>query len=243
MSTDTSSSSSSPAAIVVRNLVKNYQGLRPLRVRELSVTAGERVALSGLDATAAEVFVNLLNGAILPDEGEVRVFGRRTSDIVDEAQWLASLDRFGIVTPRAVLLDMATVRQNLALPLTIDLDNLPLEILQKTEALAHAAGIAATVLDERIGQFGADVRMRVHLGRAMATEPEVLLLEHPTATLPREAAAPFAQAVRREADARRLTLLAITEDSTFADIVASSHWRLQGGSGALVNARGWRRWL
>ena len=54
-------------AVEVSDLVKSYQGLRPLRLKRLVVREGERVAIAGLDATAAEVFTNLLNGGILGD--------------------------------------------------------------------------------------------------------------------------------------------------------------------------------
>ena len=39
---------------------KHYAGLRPLRMKDLRVAAGERVAISGLDAAAAELFINLI---------------------------------------------------------------------------------------------------------------------------------------------------------------------------------------
>src|SRR6516165_4243326 len=107
------------------NVRKQYQSLRPLRVNNLSVDRGERVVLSGLDAGAAEVLVNLVTGASLPDEGDVRVLGRVTSSIADGDEWLASLERFGIVSPRAVLLDAATVLQNLVMPLTLAIDEIP----------------------------------------------------------------------------------------------------------------------
>src|SRR5437879_5817418 len=102
-----------PHVLQLVNVRKQYQSLRPLRINDLRIDAGERVAGSGLDAGAAEVLVNLVTGASLPEEGEVRVLGRATSSIADSDDWLASLDRFGIVSPRAVLLDAATVLQNL----------------------------------------------------------------------------------------------------------------------------------
>ncbi len=103
----------------ITGVQKRYQSLRPLRIQELTIAAGERVAVSGFDAGAAEVLVNLVTGASLPDEGEVRVLGHRTADIVDGDEWLASLDRFGIVSPRGVLLEGATLEQNLAMPFTL----------------------------------------------------------------------------------------------------------------------------
>ena len=79
---------------------KDYRGLRPLRIASLSVAAGERVAILGLDQITAEVFVNLATGASLPDRGDVRLFGRSTSAIADSADWLSIVDRFGIVSSR-----------------------------------------------------------------------------------------------------------------------------------------------
>ena len=62
-------------------IVKNYHALRPLRIERLVVHAGERVAIVGVDQPGAEVLVNLITGAMLPDRGEVVAFGRATADI------------------------------------------------------------------------------------------------------------------------------------------------------------------
>jgi glutamine transport system ATP-binding protein len=229
--------------IELRGVVKPYQGLRPLRVKALRVGPGERVAISGLDAVAAEVFINLINGAILPDEGEVRIFGRHTADIQSEVEWLASLDRFGIVTQRAVLLDGASIQQNLALPFSLEIDALGQDVLDKTATLARAAGIGAEHLGRAAGLAPPDVRMRAHLARSLALDPDVLLFEHATAGLPRESVPAFARTVCDVVTQRRLALVAVTEDTAFADVVAERAYRLQGGTGELVNARGWRRWL
>jgi predicted ABC-type transport system involved in lysophospholipase L1 biosynthesis ATPase subunit len=104
-------------------------------------------------------------------------------------------------------------------------------------------GLAAALLETPLAGVTAGDRLRVHLARAIATTPEVLLLEHPTVGVAREQVAPFADVVARIAGRRGLTLLAITEDSVLADGLASTHYRLQGGTGALVPARGWRRWF
>ena len=113
-----------PAGIVLElsDVSKDYRGLRPLRIASLELRAGEHIAIIGLDQTTAEVFVNLVTGATLPDRGDVRLFGRSTASITDSADWLAVVDRFGIVSPRAVLLESLTVVQNLAMPFTLDIE-------------------------------------------------------------------------------------------------------------------------
>ncbi|MGE3842203.1 MAG: ATP-binding cassette domain-containing protein [Vicinamibacterales bacterium] len=232
---------SSPV-IEVTGVKKDYRGLRPLRLQKLTVQAGERVALSGLDAAAAEVFVNLLTGALLPDEGDVKVFGRATAAIADQAEWFASLDRFGIVTPRAVLLDSCTLRQNLALPFTIDFDDLSDDIRARTEELAREVGLPNDLLDAPLEQARPEWRVHLHLAKALAANPELLLLEHPTLGVPAAAIGAFVGALDRVASGRRCTLLIITEDADVARL-ASVHQKVQPGTGALVNARGWRRWV
>lgn len=228
--------------IEITGLKKDYRGLRPLRLQQFTVKDGERVALSGLDAAAAEVFVNLLTGALLPDEGEVKVFGRATAAIADQTEWFASLDRFGIVTPRAVLLDSCTVRQNLALPFTIDFDDLTDEVRLRTEDLAREVGLPDDVLDAPLERTPQEWRVHLHLAKALAGRPELLLLEHPTLGVPTHAVGSFVHALERVANARRCTLVMITEDPDVARL-ASAHHRVQPGTGVLVNARGWRRWV
>ena len=89
--------------IVISDLVKDYQGLRPLRIKQLTVAAGEIVSIAGLDAAAAEVFVNLITGASLPTSGDVSLFGQNTRAIPDGTAWLSSLEGLAMITTRAVL--------------------------------------------------------------------------------------------------------------------------------------------
>ena len=109
----------------LQGVVRAHQSLRPLRLQSLTVNEGERVAILGVDAPGAEVLVNLVTGAALPESGTVRVLGRDTADITTGDDWLASLDRFGIVSPRAVLIEAATVEENLAMPFTLQIDPIP----------------------------------------------------------------------------------------------------------------------
>jgi ABC-type uncharacterized transport system ATPase subunit len=111
--------------IDVRGMKKHYGGLRPLRLAALAVGAGDRVAITGVDAPAAENLVNLLTGATLPDEGEIRLFGLPTTAISDADDWLATLDRIGMVSPRAMLADELTVAQAIAMAFTLSLDPIP----------------------------------------------------------------------------------------------------------------------
>ena len=88
--------------VEITSLVKDYGGPQPLRLNLLRLDRGERYTLAGFDAGAAETLIHLITGAALPDEGDVRIAGTSTRAIATDTAWLSSLDRFGLVTERAV---------------------------------------------------------------------------------------------------------------------------------------------
>ena len=220
-------------AIEIVDVTKQYAALRPLRIRSLSVACGERVALSGIDAAGAELLVNLITGASLPDTGDVRVFGRSTADITKGDEWLASLERFGITSERGVWLEGSTVMQNLALPFTLEIDPVPDATKEQVLALGIECDIPYDWLAEPVAKVPAPVRARVHLARALALRPQVLLMEHPTAAIPERERASFGAVVARACEARSLTALAITLDRAFARAAAHRTLTLQPATGEL----------
>ena len=222
-------------------VIKDFHGLRPLRVKELIVCAGERVALLGFDQMMAEVFVNLVTGVILPDEGEVRLFGRATSAIEDSADWLASVDRFGIVSERAVLMDRFTVVQNLAMPFSLDVEPPPGDIRRQAEQLAGEVGLPESTWAALAGELDAATRVRVRLGRALALNPSILLLEHASAGTEAGAAILGAD-IRSVAERRGTAIVALTADATFARAVATRVLTLEPASGRLKEHKPSRSW-
>jgi phospholipid/cholesterol/gamma-HCH transport system ATP-binding protein len=231
------------SVIQISALQKNYGALRPLRMNDLDVKAGERVAIGGLDAPAAEILVNLVTGATLPDEGTVRIFGASTADITDGDAWLASLDRFGIVSSRAVLLEGSTLQQNLALPFTLELDPVPPSIAAQVAALAAECGIPDDALSRLGGDLRAHVRARTHLARAIALNPQVLLIEHPTADVDEAGRAALADDFAAAIGGRGAAALILTMDVEFAGRVAHRSLTLQPATGALVPWKAKRGWF
>lgn len=229
------------AIVEISDLSNDYRGLRPLRVRELTVRSGDVVALVGFDQAAAEVFVNLLTGATVPDRGTIRVFGRPTSEIADAAEWLAFVDRFGIVSDRAVLLDPMTVEQNLAMPFTLEIEPPPAEIRVRAAALARETGLPEQSWQQRVLEIDGELRTRVRLARALALDPALLLLEHASASIDPRSSARLAADIRAVAERRGIALLSIGADEAFARSIAPTVLALDPASGRLAPPR--RRWF
>jgi ABC-type transporter Mla maintaining outer membrane lipid asymmetry ATPase subunit MlaF len=229
------------AVLELSQLIKDYRGLRPLRIDRFVLSDVDQTAILGVDRPAAETLINLITGAALPDSGEVRVFGRRTADITDSADWLAVVDRFGIVTERAVLLDGLTAVQNLALPFSLEIEPPSAALRSQAALLAREVGLAEADWDRMAGSLDGLGRARLRLGRALALAPGVLLLEHATAGVERPSVDALARAVRRAAERRRIATLTFGADAEFAAAVADRVMTLDPATGRLAARR--RRWF
>jgi ABC-type glutathione transport system ATPase component len=195
------------------------------------------------------VLVNLVTGASVADRGTVRIQGQDNADIAGGDEWLASLDRFGIVSPRAVLLEGATLEQNLAMPFTLQIEPVPPDVAERVAELARTCGLSTRKSDvegERAGlsrlagECSHEVRARAHLARAVALDPLLLVLEHPTAMLPESGVAAYAADVVHVTDARRQATLVLTQDQKFAQQVAHRTLKWSAANGALTPLRkGW----
>lgn len=236
-------SDSVPAAIEIAGVLKGYPGMPPLRIARLTVGRHDRVVLSGFDAAAAELFVNLITGAAVPDEGDVRVAGHNTRQIRTDTEWLASLDRFGIVTGRAVLLEQLTIAANLALPITLAIDPLSAEVRSRVERLADDVGLARGRLDAPASTMSRAERVRAHLARALAPNPQLLLLEHPTTQVTPEEAAGIGATLERISTVRGLGWVALTDDLRFIRASGGRHLRLDTATGELGRPGLWSRIL
>ncbi len=229
--------------IALRDVRKDYRGLRPLRVQSLDVRQGESVALVGLDRVAAEVFVNLVIGATLPDAGDVLSFGTPTRAITDADEWLSGMHRFGILSERVVLLESCTVEQNLALPFSLEIDRIPEEVSSRVRELADEVGIASRLLAEAAGTLSAGALHRTRLAKALALGPCVLLAEHPNAALPVDEAPRFAADLAAIAAHRQMAMVVMTADVAFARAVSGRALMVHAATGQLTPVGGWRDWL
>ncbi len=218
-------------ALVLTDVEKQYGGLRPLRVRDLRVPAGRATMLLGFDRPAAEVFVNLITGASLPDAGEVASLGRQTSAIADGDEWLVFVERFGIVSDRIVLLDAMTVAQNLAISFDLNLEPVPPEVMARVATLASEVGIGPESLDTQVACASPLLRSKIYLARALALDPSILVLEHPTANLSPDEAKAFAAIVNRVSGQRGLTTIGLLMDEKFAKATGGRLLRWQPATG------------
>jgi predicted ABC-type transport system involved in lysophospholipase L1 biosynthesis ATPase subunit len=124
------------------------------------------------------------------------------------------------------------------MPLTLDVDPIDPAFRPAAEALAREAGIAESAWEQPLGRASAEVNLRVRLARAVAPEPALVIAEHPSAALPRDAVDRVAGDVARVAAARGAALVTLTADPAWAGAVGGQVLVLQPGSGELAPETG-----
>ena len=164
----------SAPVIVVDNLVKRYGNTLAVGGIDFVVERGATAALLGGNGAGKTTTLSILLGLLLPSEGSVRVFGE---DVLRHRYRV--LPRINFSSPYADLPHRLTVRQNLSV--YARLYGLPRR-RERIERLACDLQITS-FLDRPAGKLSSGQKTRVALAKALLNEPELLLLDEPTASL------------------------------------------------------------
>jgi len=141
-----------------------------------------------------------------------------------------------------VLVEQFTVEQNLALPLSVAVEEMSPDVRAQVGELANEVGLAND-LRRQAGVLAPGARARIRLGRAIALAPKVFVAEHPNATLSPEDAATLAADIHRIVERRGIASIVLTADDAFARAVAKEVLVLEPSTGILKPASAWRRWF
>ena len=189
---------SAPAAIDVKDLFKTYGSVRAVDGISFAVAPGSTTALLGGNGAGKSTTIGMIMGLVLPTSGEVRVLStdmiRRRHDV---------LHRMNFESPYVDMPHRLTVRQNL-------------KVFGMLYGVADLAGRIAVLaadldltdlLDRPSGKLSAGQKTRVALAKALINEPEVMLLDEPTASLDPDTADWIRSHLERYRDRRGAAIL------------------------------------
>jgi putative ABC transport system ATP-binding protein len=167
--------------ISARGVSRSFGHTPALREADLTVEAGEVLAVMGPSGSGKSTLLHCLAGIFTPDEGEVWFGGRRLDTLSDNKRTELRRTAFGFVFQFGQLVPELTVADNIALPL----------LLGRTRRKS-AYGRALSWLerlelgelrDRRTGELSGGQAQRVAIARALVTGPKVLFADEPTGAL------------------------------------------------------------
>jgi ABC-type sulfate/molybdate transport systems ATPase subunit len=190
------------AILTVAGISHRRGGREVLRVDRLEIAAGERLGLLGLNGAGKTSLLRLLAGIDEPTSGEVRV------DDVPTSRGGPALRRRLAYAPQRPLLLSTTVRHNVELPLRYR--SAPRGIRRTVAAAALARLGVEHLADRHASTLSGGEAQRVSLARALACDPDALLLDEPAAGLDTPTRAAFFADVERALADRSATVVLVS---------------------------------
>jgi branched-chain amino acid transport system ATP-binding protein len=162
----------------VQEVSVSFGGLKAVQGVSLELEQGTLGALIGPNGAGKTTFFSIISGFVKPDAGCVRLAGRDITALSPFARAEAGLTRtFQIVQPFAA----QTVGENIAVGAHLHCSSRK-EALIKAREVAHQVGLSG-IFDQKAGELTVAARKRLELARALATKPQLLLLDEVLAGL------------------------------------------------------------
>lgn len=204
--------------VELQGVSKEYKsGAKFIRVLEnvnLTVNAGERLAVVGPSGSGKSTLLNLIGTLDAPTSGRVMFKGRDVAKLSAKDVARVRNRDIGFVFQQHHLLPQCTVLENVLVP-TLIAEAAP-RIVKRAEELLDRVGLAERI-HHRPGGISGGERQRVAVVRALINRPSLLLADEPTGSLNQEAAAELAQLLLDLNKEFEMALVVVTHSMSIAE--------------------------
>lgn len=218
-----------PAQFTLTSIRKNYGATVAIDLDELVIQPGRLYILAGPNGSGKSTLLHLLAFLVKPDQGDLSFAGERVRWRKDE---LARLRKKVTLLHQFPYLFTGTVFGNVAFGLKVR-GITGAELRRPVSGALAMVGLAGFEKRE-VGQLSGGEIRRIAMARAIALEPEVLLLDEPLAHVDRESAELLERLIA-SLSARGTTIIMSTHDPHQGSRLESETIRLQDGRLELVS--------
>ncbi len=209
----------SAPVVAIEDLHKSFGSQKVLDGISLTVKRGETLAVLGRSGTGKSVLLRLIIGLEKPDSGSVRIHGQDISGLALD-QLGEVRKKVGFLFQHAALYDSLTVEQNVAFPL----EHHKKEMSKSEKGDRVKLLLAEVGMENDLAKMPSDIsggmQKRVGLARALVLEPDILLLDEPTAGLDPISSAEINDLVLRLQQEHDMASVVVTHDLHSAKTIA-----------------------
>ena len=221
--------------ITIKGLYKSFgKDNAVLTGVDLSVRTGENLVVLGKSGSGKSVLIKCLVGLVLPDKGEISVFGTSINEL-DEHQMNAIRIRIGFLFQNSALYDSMTVRENLAFPLKRHFKKITADEAEAAIAEALESVGLAEAIDKMPSELSGGMRKRIGLARTLILKPEIILYDEPTTGLDTITSREISELILAIQKKNKTTSIIITHDMACAKLTGDRLVILKDG---LIDAEG-----
>ena len=206
-------------AIAVKEVHKSFGNQKVLNGISLTVKRAETLAVLGRSGTGKSVLLRLIIGLQKPDSGAVRIHGEDITGL-DLDQLGAIRKKMGFLFQHAALYDSLNVEQNVAFPL----QHHKREMSRPEQRDRIRQLLAEVSMEDAMEKMPSDIsggmQKRVGLARALALEPDILLLDEPTAGLDPISSAEIDDLILKLQAEHHMASIVVTHDLHSAKTIA-----------------------
>jgi putative ABC transport system ATP-binding protein len=210
--------------VALSKLIKEYGRLnnkhKVLKEIDLEINEGEFISIMGPSGSGKTTLLNVMSTIDKATSGEVLIDGKDVNSLKEDKLARFRRDVIGFVFQDFNLLDNMTIRDNIALPLTLNNEKVEI-ILEKINKLTKILGIEKH-LDKYPYQLSGGQKQRAAICRALITTPKVIFADEPTGALDSKSAIEVLECLVNINKSRNTTIIMVTHDaraSSYADRV------------------------
>ena len=204
--------------LAVENVTKHFrQGDRPVAALDgvtLDVQQGQFLAVMGASGSGKSTLLHLMAGLAAADGGRVLVNGQDLGGMSDRELTLFRRRNIGLVFQSFNLIPTLTAEENVALPLMLEGRN-GAEARAKVEELLAGLGLGRR-RGHRPDAMSGGEQQRVAIGRALVTDPAVILADEPTGNLDSANSKSVCELLRDLSSIHNKTIVMVTHEPSVA---------------------------
>jgi putative ABC transport system ATP-binding protein len=172
--------------VQVKELTKDYDlgktVVHALKGIDIEIQGGEFIAIAGPSGSGKSTLLNLIGCLDYPTRGEVWISGKNVSSLSEAKLNNIRLSTIGFIFQSFNLIPVLNVYENIELPLLIRKDITSRERKERIIHFIEEVGLKGQ-LKQKPAELSGGQRQRVAVARALASKPEIILADEPTANL------------------------------------------------------------